>query len=190
MPKKHFILKNRKIRFREKDYVEKNYIQGNKAVIPIKLNSIKDLYMKHDYKNLALSDELCNYIKEIAYIIPFEYPIELEFHCPKISLEEQDRIRKVIKNNYGMEIDDCDYDVKVINKKCRFLFVVGVLLLFLSFGLENKIPSFIEELIYIAGSLAIWDMLEYLIFDNPEKRIERLNKLQLYDSEVTFVFDK
>lgn len=190
MLKKHPILKNRKIRFREADYVEKHYIKNEKAVIPIKLNSIKELYMKHDFNDLALSDELCAYIEEIAYIIPFEYSIELEIHCPKISLEEQDRIRKVIKNNYGMEIDDRDYDVKEANKKSTFLFILGFLLLLVAFALEGKIPEFIEEFIYIAGWVALWEMLECLILDNPKKRTERLNKLQLYDSEVTFVFDR
>lgn len=190
MLKKQPILKNRKIRFREADYVEKNYIVGEKAVIPIKLNSIKELYMKHDFKDLALSDELCAYIEEIAYIIPFEYSIELEIHCPKISLEEQDRIRRVIKNNYGMEIDDRDYDVKEANKKSTFLFILGFLLLLVAFALEGKIPEFIEEFIYIAGWVALWEMIECLILDNPKKKIERLNKLQLYDSEVTFVFDR
>ena len=190
MPKKHSILKNRKIRFREADYVEKNYIRNGKAVIPIRLNSTKELYMKHDYKDLALSDELCAYIEEIAYIIPFEYSIELEIHCPQISLEEQDRIRKVIKNNYGMEIDDRDYDVKEANKKASMLFIMGFVLLLIAFGLEGKIPAFIEEFIYIAGWVALWEMVECFILDNPKKRTERLNKLQLYDSEVTFVFDK
>ena len=189
MSKKYSILKNRKIRFRETDYIEKNYIRGNKAIIPIRLNSIKELYMKHDFKNLALSDELCAYIEEIAYIIPFQYSIELEIHCPQISLEEQNRIRKVIKNNYGMEIDDRDYDVRVAYKQCSFLFILGFILLFVAFALDGKIPNFIGEFLYIAGWVALWEMIESLILYNPQKRTERLNKLQLYDSEVTFVFE-
>ena len=94
--KSKFIFKNRKIKFREADYIEKHYIRDGKAVIPIKLNSIQELYMKHDYKNLALSDELCNYIEEVAYIIPLKYPITLEIHCPEIPLEEQGRMKSNI----------------------------------------------------------------------------------------------
>ena len=41
--KSKFIFKNRKIRFRESDYIEKHYIRDEKAIIPIKLDSIKDL---------------------------------------------------------------------------------------------------------------------------------------------------
>lgn len=53
--------KNRKIRFSELNYVEKNYMQRGKAVIPIRLEKISDLYMEHDYKQMELSNSMCNY---------------------------------------------------------------------------------------------------------------------------------
>ena len=86
---------NKKIKFREKDYVEKNYIrQDGKAVIPIHIKNMDFLYMKHDYKKLVLSDDIFDYIEEIASIIPFKYDIVLEFHCKELDIEEQGRIRK------------------------------------------------------------------------------------------------
>ena len=124
-----FRFKNRKIKFREADYIEKHYIKDGKAVIPIFLKSIDDLYMKHDYIKLALSDDLCDYIEEIAYIIPLKYDIVLEIHCPEISEKEQIRIKKVIKNNYGMEIDDIDYDLNKVNARSWFYGIVGIAIL-------------------------------------------------------------
>ena len=183
-------LKNRKIKFREADYIEKHYIKGNKAIIPIELDSIDDLYMKHDYKKLALSDDLCNYIEEIAYIIPLEYQIILEIHCQKIPEEQQLRIKKTIKNNYGMEIDDRDYDVRMANHKCISLFFLGAFFLLISFSLENFLIEFVKEFLYIAGWVALWEMFENLMLDNAKKKAERINNLQLYDSEIKFVFDK
>lgn len=184
-----FRFKNRKIKFREADYIEKHYLKDGKAVIPIHLNSINELYMKHDQKKLALSDEVCNYIEEIAYIIPLKYPIILEIHCPEITEEQQLRIKKVIKNNYGLEIDDRDYDIHVSNKKSFSLFFIGLLFIILSFAFGTQIPSFIAELINIVGWVALWEMCENLMLNNVEKRTERIYKLQLYDSEVKFVFD-
>jgi hypothetical protein len=78
--KPKFRFKNRKIKFREADYIEKHYIRDGKAIIPIYLKSIDDLYMKHDYKKLALSDDVCDYIEEIAYLIPANVDIVLEVH--------------------------------------------------------------------------------------------------------------
>lgn len=71
---------NHKIRYSEKDYVEKNYMKDGKAVIPIKINKLDELYMKHDYLKLDLSDEVFDYIDEIAYIIPGHTDIILEVH--------------------------------------------------------------------------------------------------------------
>ena len=114
---------NRKIKFREKDYVERNYIrEDGKAIIPIDLENIDDLYMAHDHKKLVLSDAICDYIEDVASIIPFKYDIVLEFHCKKISEEEQDRIKKIIKNNCGMEIDDIDYENRMSRWISLFLF--------------------------------------------------------------------
>lgn len=185
-----FIFKNRKIKFSEEDYIERHYLRDNKAIIPIELNSLDELYMKHDYKKIALADSVCKYIEEIAYLIPLKYAIVLEIHCPKITEEEQIKVKKIIKNNYGMEIDDRDYDVKISNQKSALLLVLGTILLLISFALEGKIPEFLLEFFYIAGWVALWEMFESLTLENSEKRIERLNNLQLYDSEIQFVFDK
>lgn len=188
--KPKFRFKNRKIKFREADYIEKHYIRDGKAIIPIHLNSIDELYMKHDHIKLAMSDEVCNYIEEIAYIIPLKYPILLEIHCPEISEEQQLRVKKVIKNNYGMEIDDRDYDIHVANRKCISLFVLGILILILSYALENILLEVFLEFLYIAGWVALWEMCEVLMLNNAAKRTERLYKLQLYDSEIRFVFPR
>lgn len=182
--------KNRKIKFSEQDYFEKYYLKNGKAVIPISINKIDDLYMKHDYLNLDLSDSLCNYIEEMAYIVPIEYDIVLEIHSPELSDEAQNRIRKNFKSNFGMEIDDIDYSLKEANKKAITLFVFGAVFLILSYLLYSHVWDFFYELVNIAGWVALWDMVEILILDNDELRIERLNKLQLYDATVTFIFDK
>lgn len=187
--KKKMRFRNRKIKFREADYVENHYIKDGKAVIPIYLKSIDDLYMKHDYIKLALSDEVCAYIEEIAYIIPLKYDIVLEIHCPEISEKEQIRIKKVIKNNYGMEIDDRDYDIRVATRKSTRLFFLGTFILIISYALQNFLSEVIFEILNIAGWVALWEMCEALMLNNAEKRTERINKLQLYDSEVTFNFE-
>lgn len=182
--------KNRKIKFSEQDYFEKHYLKDGKAIIPISIEKIDDLYMKHDYLKLDLSDSLCNYIEEMAYIVPIEYDIVLEIHSPELSVEEQNRIRKNFKSNFGMEIDDIDYSIKEANKKATTLFVFGTIFLILSYLLYSHVWDFFYELVNIAGWVALWDMVEILILDNDESRIERLNKLQLYDANVTFIFDK
>ncbi len=190
MAKRKARRKNRRIKFSEQNYVEKNYIQHGKAVIPVKLDKIEDLYMKHDYKQMELSDSVCDYIEEIAYIIPIQKDIVLEIHCPEISEETQERAKKAIKNNYAMEIDDNDYDMSVVNKKSLGLAIVGIILLIVQCLLERFLGEVISNFLCVIWWVAIWDMIELQILDNEEIKWKRLNNLQLYDSVIKFVFDE
>lgn len=180
--------KNRRIKFSESNYVEKNYMQRGKAVIPIELEKISDLYMKHDYKQMELSDSVCNYIEEIAYMVPINTDIILEIHCPEIDEELQNKIKKNIKNNYGMEIDDNEYDLSTNNKRALIFAAVGIIVLILHILVENFGRLF-AELLSVVWWVAIWDMVEILLMENQEIKWKRLNNQQLYDSTIRFVFD-
>ena len=180
--------KNRRIKFSELNYVEKNYMQRGKAVIPIKLEKISDLYMKHDYKQMELADSVCNYIEEIAYMIPINTDIILEIHCPEIDEEHQNKIKKNIKNNYGMEIDDNEYDLAINKRRALNFAVAGIFLLMVNILVEN-VGRIFADFICVAWWVAIWDMIEILVLGNQEIKWKSLNNQQLYDSTVRFVFD-
>ena len=180
--------KNRKIKFSELNYVEKNYMQRGKAVIPIKLDKISDLYMKHDYKQMELSDSVCAYIEEIAYMVPINTDIILEIHCPEISEELQSKIKKNIKNNYGMEIDDNEYDLAINNRRSWLFAIIGIVFLVINILVEN-IGRLLADFICVVWWVAIWDMIEIWLIDNREIKAKRLNYQQLYDSTIKFVFD-
>lgn len=191
MGRKRKVRKNRQIKFSEDSYVERNYMKGSKAVIPLELDSIDDLYMKHDYKKVQLSDEVCDYIEEIAYMIPINTDIVIEVHCPKCSEEEQEKIRRSIKNNFGMEIDDIDYDISVQNKQSLILGIVGIIFLLLNIPLDKLVPAYlVSEFFSVAWWVAVWNVIEIQTLEKSENRWKRLNYLQLYDSKITFVFDK
>ena len=179
--------KNRKIKFSELNYVEKNYMQRGKAVIPVKLEKISDLYMEHDYKQMELSNSVCDYIEEIAYMVPINTDIVLEIHCPEIDEKLQDKIKKNIKNNYGMEIDDNEYDLSINNKRAIMFLVIGVLLLILNSFIAGT--GMFSELLSVVWWVAIWNVVEIIILQNQEIKWKRLNNQQLYDSTIKFVFE-
>jgi len=184
---------NHKIRYSEKDYVQKNYIKDGKAVIPIKINKLDDLYMKHDYLKLDLSDEVFDYIEEVAYLIPRNVDIVLEVHYhDEISNNQQQRIKKVFKSNYGSDIDDINYELRIHNYKAIILFLFGAFFIFMSFIFNNltfALAEFIAEFFMISGWVFIWDMVETLSIKRSELISDRINKLQLYDADISFVFD-
>ena len=181
--------KNRKIKFSESNYVEKNYMKKGKAVIPVKLEKISDLYMQHDYKQMELSDSVCAYIEEIAYMIPINTDIILEIHCPEIDEEQQTKAKKCIKNNYGLEIDDNEYDLSINNRRALIFTIVGLFLLIINI-LTEDLGRVFSDFLSVVWWVAIWDMVEILVLDNQDIKFKRLNNQQLYDSTIKFVFEE
>ena len=181
--------KNRRIKFSESNYVDKYYMKGRKGIIPIKLESIDDLYMKPDYIQKELSEDICTYIEKVAYMIPLHTDIILEIHCPEISEEMQDRIKKTFKNNYGMKIDEDDYNIGVVNKRSQLFALVGIVLLIFNVIFEKYIFSVLANFLNIVWWVAIWNMIELQLIENGKIKWQRSNNLQLYDADVTFVFD-
>ena len=171
--------KNRKIKFSEDKYIEKYYIQDGIAVIPLEIENEKELYMKHDYKQMELSDEVCAYIEEIAYMVPLNTDINIEIHSPKLTKFKQEKVKKAIKNNFGIEIDDIDYDIRVQNKKSLILLFFGLLLLFLNILFDKEMGSILSNLLCVVWWVAIWDMIEIQFGENMEARWKRLNYQQI-----------
>lgn len=181
--------KNRKIKFSEEKYVDKYYMRDGKAIIPVQLDHVSDLYMEHDYKQMELSDSVCKYIEEIAYMFPINTDIVLEIHCPEVDSETKAKMMKAIKNNYGIEIDDVDYDIMLQNRRSLILFIVGILLLTINIIWERYMGSIASNFLSIVWWVAIWDMVEIQWLDKGENRWKRLNYQQLYDAEIVFVCD-
>ena len=182
--------KNRRIKYNEEVYIQKNYIVDGKAVIPVELEKTDDLFMKHDFKKYELSDEVCDYIEEIAYMIPMNTDIVIELHCPKVDDEMQIKMIKAIKNNYGMDIDDMDYDISKINSRSIIYGVVGILILIINLITEPILGEVFSNFICVVWWVAIWEMVELQTIEKSDAKWKRLNYQQLYDSEITFVFDK
>lgn len=182
--------KNRKIKYNEENYINLNYMVNGKAVIPVELETVDDLFMKHDYKQFELSDEVCKYIEEIAYMVPMSTDIVIELHCPKVDDVFKEKMIRAIRNNYGMEIDDIDYDLNKVNTRSWIYGIVGIAILVFNLLTEKIIGEVLSNFICVVWWVAIWEMVELQTIDKPDLKWKRLNHQQLYDAEITFVFDE
>lgn len=182
--------KNRRIKYNEENYINKNYVVNGKAVIPVELEDKNDLFMKHDYKRYELSDDVCKYIEEIAYMIPMDMDIVIEIHCPKVNEDTKTKMIKAIRNNYGMDIDDADYDISKVNKRSVIYGLIGLLILVINLITEKYIGAVLSNFICVVWWVAIWEMVELQTIEKSDLKWKRLNYQQLYDSEITFVFDE
>ena len=182
--------KNRQIKYNEENYINKNYMVNDKAVIPVELEKVDDLFMRHDYKKYEMSDDVCKYIEEIAYMIPLDVDIIIELHCPEVDDEKKQKMIKAIKNNYGMEIDDIDYDISRVNTKSIIFCLVGLIILIINLITEKYIGPVLSNFICVVWWVAIWETIELQTIEKADLKWKRLNHQQLYDAEITFIFDK
>ena len=182
--------KNRRIKYNEENYIKKNYVVDGKAVIPILLEKVDDLFMKHDYKKFEVSDDVCKYIEEIAYMVPMDMDIVLEFHSPKVDEDTKTKMVNAVKNNFAMEIDDTDYDIKRINNRSLIYGLIGLVVLVFNLITEKWIGPVLSNFICVVWWVAIWEMVELQTIDKADLKWKRLNYQQLYDSKITFVFDE
>ena len=182
--------KNRRIKYNEESYIKKNYVVNGKAVIPILLEKEDDLFMKHDYKKFEVSDDVCKYIEEIAYMVPMDIDIVLEFHCPKVDEETKTKMVKAVRNNFAMEIDDADYDIKRVNNKSWFYGLIGLFILVFNLITEQWIGPVLSNFICVVWWVAIWEMVELQTIEKSDLKWRRLNFQQLYDANITFVFEE
>lgn len=182
--------KNRRIKYNEENYINANYVVDGKAIIPVELDSKDDLFMKHDYKRYELSDDVCKYIEEIAYMIPMDMDIVIELHCPKVDKDTMTKMIKAIRNNYGMDIDDADYDINRVNRRSLIYGLIGILILVINLITEKYIGAVLSNFICVVWWVAIWEMVELQTIEKHDLKWKRLNYQQLYDAEITFVFDK
>ncbi len=181
--------KNRRIKYNEENYINRNYVVDGRAVIPVLLEHKDELFMRHDYKKYELSDDVCKYIEEIAYMVPMNMDIVIEIHCPKVDEETKDKMIKAIRNNYGMDIDDVDYDIARVNNRSLIFGIVGLLLLVINILTEKYIGAVLSNFICVVWWVAIWEMVELQTMDKTDLKWKRLNYQQLYDAEITFVFE-
>ena len=182
--------KNRRIKYNEENYINVNYVVDGKAVIPVELDNTNELFMKHDYKKYELSDDVCKYIEEIAYMIPMDMDIVIELHCPKVDEDTKKKMVKAIRNNYGMDIDDADYDIARVNRRSLIYGLIGIIILIINLITEKYIGAVLSNFICVIWWVAIWEMVELQTIEKHDLKWKRLNYQQLYDAEITFVFDK
>lgn len=182
--------KNRRIKYNEENYINNNYVVDGKAIIPVELTTTDELFMKHDFKKYELSDDVCKYIEEIAYMVPMNMDIVIEIHCPKVEADVKTKMIRAIKNNYGMDIDDADYDISRVNNKSWIFGIVGLMILIINILTEDFIGAVLSNFICVVWWVAIWEMVELQTIEKADLKWKRLNYQQLYDAEITFVFDE
>lgn len=174
--------------FDSKTYLEKNYIEGEKAIIPIFLTQASQLYYVYDATQQQLNPDVIAYIESIAYYIPYQYSIVLQFHGISFTEAEKVQIVSLFHDYFGMKAHEKKVDLAYNQKQAEILLIVGLAILSFSYLLSNLAWSnFLREFASIIGTFSIWEFIDRMFLQHQNLKVANLNAGQLGVSTIEFV---
>lgn len=171
-------------------YINRHYIKDEKAVIPIHIHDIGELYVSYDLQRQIFNPDMISYIEDIAYYIPYDYSIVLEFSGISFTEEEKAQLMENVTDQFGMKTHDMDVELNYNTKKAMKLFLIGSIVLAISFIIQTmNYTAYISEILSIIGTFSIWEFVNTIWFERKEKIIDKMNAGQLSACTVAFKDD-
>lgn len=176
-------------KFNYSKFVKKYYMEKGEAYITIKVNSIHDIISRYSIKEYEwINPEFAEYIEECANYIPTEVGIIIEICGKQFTEEEQEVIENVIKNYFGLVLEDKEIDVILNKRKANALLCIGVVWVLLYILIQNQnIGAVLSELLFLAIWFFIWEYGDYGILKNADLKLEKLYAGQLASAKIKFV---
>lgn len=179
-----------KEKYDSKLYINRHYIKDEKAVIPIHIHNIGELYISYDLQRQIFNPDMISYIEDIAYYIPYDYSIVLEFSGISFTEEEKAQLMENVTDQFGMKTHDMDVELNYNTKKAMKLFLIGSIVLAISFIIQTmNYTAYISEILSIIGTFSIWEFVNTIWFERKEKIINKMNAGQLSACTVAFKDD-
>lgn len=147
-------------------------------MIKIKLDKYEDAF--NTYNQDVLSESLDNYINSVAKMI--------SLNSVKINIdgtfneEEKNNLISVIHKTYAKKNDYLDYIDKYDHIFRFILFLIGIILIILSYVFRN----IISEVILIAGWVIIWEVIYDVLFTNVKRKRKKYLYEKLSNCKITF----
>ena len=175
----------KKSKFNADQYIDRNYVENEDAIISIYIKDVDDFYNEFDADDLTLSDDIIKFINSRVENISYKYSITLEFDSPIIAREEKGKLIDIIKSQYGLASSLKQKELKTNKLKAFIFFIIGTLFLLLSYSSTNY-GSLVKDILSIAGWVAVWETVSVLIFDTIKIRTTKLKADRLYNAKIEF----
>lgn len=157
-------------------------------VINITIKNIDDIYSQFNSKKL--SDELGSYIYNQSLSINLKKQLVIKFCTDSAySDEENNFIKRIVKQYFEGIINETKNYYKYNRIKKIFLFMLGIVLIFLSHFVNIKNEFIISEVLLIIGWVAIWEVFDNILLVESKKRFKIKKCKQLISSKILFNSD-
>ena len=182
-------------KFNAVEYLVNKYVQGDYAIIPIKIDNKEDFFNKHDPTQTTLSPEISDYIDKCSYNIPIRFKIKLKIICDEIDEETKEKMSNAVRNHYGLIVFDKNLDLRTNTYKTLWLLICGIVFLAFVYMIDvnkNVISlitsgeTILKEVLLVTGWFFVWEAFENFVSARRVLRIDKINNRQMLNAELVF----
>lgn len=183
--------RNRKpaILFDKEHYLQRHVLDAHgDALVWIQLDDLQQVFSPFSPpKYEELDEALAAHIDSVVYPIPLRYQLILEFQTEGSSLEQQERVKQVIRDFYCLRCADKLQDLRINIIKIVALFTMGALLLTASYHLaSNGQGQLITDFMNIAGTFALWETVGLFLLEQQDIQLDKKNAEQTARAIIRF----
>lgn len=179
----------RNVRFNKQGYLQEYVLnQNGEAVVLIYLEQIQAATSKYSGEEFkTLDQELIDYMDRLIYHIPLKYSLVVCFVVKDSTSEQKELVTDMIKRHYGLLLEDKRHDLKINFLIILGLFLIGVALLTFSYYLSAAgMEQLLTDTINIAGTFALWEMIDLYLLDRKVRILDQKNAAQTYSAKIVF----
>lgn len=159
----------------------------NKIVntIDIIINDKEDIY--NNFNSSKLSSELGNYIynQSVGYPIKEDIKINIKIE-DEVTKNEKNDIVDMIREYFGLSIRETLIYYKYNNFKKITLFILGIILIYISHFVGTINDFLISEVFLIIGWVAIWEVFENILLVETKKKYKLKQFKKLVKCKISF----
>lgn len=182
------IKKFKKKKFNYNKFVKDFYIENGKAHIYAKVDSYEDIISKFSVREYeVLNRKFSNYLEELTYYIPVEYPVVLEISGCNFTEEEETIIEETIKDHFGLKLSDAEMDLKDNRRSSLVLLIASlVTLAFLYVLFRTDVGAVFMEAYLVIVWFFLWTYSDFEFIERPKLKIRKLDFAQLASMKIRF----
>ncbi len=157
----------------------------NNEIIEIVVDEKEDFY--NQFNLHKLSSELGKYIYEQETGIPLKSNISIHIKTRfDLTAKEKNEIMDMIREYFGLNIQEMLNYEKYNSVRKVVLFILGIILIFISRMASQVSDYVIPEVFLIVGWVAICEVFENILFIQPQDRFKLLRYRKLVKCKIIF----
>ena len=166
--------------------IKRDFIRNGVAVIPCRVTEYSDVISRYSVKGCeTLNPEFVDYIREVAELMPDEYPLVLNIVGDCLSQEEKEIIDRIISDDFAYDLGKEEKKEKRHTRVFTLMFI-GLIVSGIVLWLTRVLLDEVRELFFILFWFMGETLCEYIFLTGYDIRRARRQAGRLASIKVVF----